>query len=73
MKLFSTLMVVATALLIGTEAQALTNSSQEFRLKTALKPGQSGKSKFNDLYLEVSNIVPYIWHFGISRCLEDKC
>lgn len=49
MKLLS-LATIATGLLIGVEA--ITNTTQEFRLKTALKPGQKGKSAYKDLYLE---------------------
>lgn len=44
--------IAATVLLVlGVEA-TIKNTTQEYRLKTDLKPGQSGKQRFSDLYLE---------------------
>ena len=50
MRFINTIIVVATGLLIG--AEAIKNTTQEFRLKTCLKPGQSGKKQYDNLYLE---------------------
>ena len=53
MKLILTLIALATLLAtaFGAEA-ALKNTTQEYHLKTVLKPNQSGKERYNNLWLE---------------------
>ena len=50
MQLINILITLTT--LIAASNAALANKTQEFHLKTALKPGQKGKSRFNNLYIE---------------------
>ncbi|KAK5165107.1 uncharacterized protein LTR77_009204 [Saxophila tyrrhenica] len=44
--------LAAAALTLLTTAEAVKNTTQEFRLKTHVKPGQKGKAAYSDLYLE---------------------
>jgi hypothetical protein len=53
MKLLNATNIVATLLLMSMGVEgALKNSTQKYRLKTDLKPGQPGKGRYNNLYLE---------------------
>lgn len=42
----------AVFLALGVVEAQIENTTQEYRLKTDLKPGQRGKQRFNNLYIE---------------------
>lgn len=42
--------ILAVATLLCSATAALTNNTREYYLRTALKPGQTGKERFDNLY-----------------------
>ena len=50
MRFFATILALTT--LTATALGAIKNTTREYHLKTALKPGQPGKERYNNLWLE---------------------